>query len=245
MYKIICFVLLCLLGVGCSGSTVRNLERGQRETQDEIGDIRSLQAEQTAAIAQLQSDLRALNGRIDELTYLAKGRTEQLEQSLNMVSSRVAPPQGVPEDLLNDDEEAINKVNGSAAEQFKQGLRQIRTGDFSNAKATFGSFKDKNPGTAFTDNALFWIGISNEQLGQYDRAVVAYSEVYQKYPGEDRATVSLFRLGESFLKLGSKDDAALSFQMIVDDYPKSVYAKLAQEKLKSLKGGKKAPTKKK
>ncbi|MCC6932589.1 MAG: tetratricopeptide repeat protein [Deltaproteobacteria bacterium] len=243
--RIILTLAFCVFAVGC-GPSVRDLEKGQRETQGDIGDIRSLQAEQTAAIAQLQSDIRAINGRIDEIAYLAKGRTEQLEEKLSQVSSRVPPPPGVPEDLLNEDEEAIARISSGAAEQFKTGLRQLRTGDFEGAKSSFSSFKDKNPGTAFTDNALFWIGVSNDSLGQHDRAVVAYSEVFQKYPGEDRVAVALFRLGDSFLKLGSREDAALSYQMIVDDYPKSVYAKLAQEKLKTLKTGKKAtPAKKK
>lgn len=85
-------------------------------------------------------------------------------------------------------------------------------------KDSFGQFVSQNPGTAFTDNALFWLGITNDKTGQYNQAIVSFSEVFQKYPG-GRGSPALYFLAQDFLKIDSKSDAIVALQKLVEEHP--------------------------
>ena len=98
----------------------------------------------------------------------------------------------------------------------------------------FNEFIQGNPGTAFTDNALFWTGVCYDKLGQFDRAIGSYSDVFQRYPAEDFVAPSLYRLAETFLKMDSKSEATLTLQKLVDEHKGTVWAQRGQELLTSI-----------
>ena len=216
-------MIMLLLPLGCS----------QQAT--DLQNMRNVQAELTAKIQDLQTSLNSMSGRVEELEYRLKGQTQQIERKLNLVSSRVPPPDGVPEHLLNADEESLRSNTGQSAMLYKAGLSQIRTGDLEAARNTFTTFVEENPSTAYTDNALFWIGITWELAGNYNKAIVAYSDAYQRFPAEDYAPIAIYQIAECFNKLGDNRNANLMLQKLVDDYPKSRSAKQASEKLKKKK----------
>ncbi len=206
-----------------------------RSTMRDLRDMRSLQAEQTSKILELRDEVRKVSGKVDELEYIVRGKTKKLQEELQKVTSRVPPPEGVSEALLEDDEAKISKHKGSSVEQYKRGLGEIRAGNFRSAYLTFSNFIDKNPDTAFTDNALFWTAICFEKMNQIDRAIVAYSDIYQRFPKEDRVPDALFKLSESLAKLGSKEDAILSYQKLIADFPKHPLASKARKRIRNLK----------
>ena len=220
--------------VACSDSRIVALEETTKKLKSEIADIRNLQAEQTAMLREYGSNMRSLTGRVEEVQHVSTGKTQQLEETISKLKSRVPPPAGVPEDLLNDDDEKIGANTGPAAEQYKQALQLIRTGEFNSALETLSAFITANPGTAFTDNALFWRGISYQHLGKLDQAVSSFSEVYQKYPAEDFVAPSLFYLADTLVKLGSKQDAVLTLQKLLDEHPTAAIASRARVMLSEL-----------
>lgn len=213
--------VLAVLLTGCSDGRITQLEETTKKLKAEIADIRSLQAEQTTSLRSMNSELRSLTGRVEEVQHVSTGKTQELEQTISKLKSRVPPPAGIPEALLNEDDERIAPNSGAAADQYRQALQQIRTGDFEAARTTLRSFADSNPGTAFTDNALFWLGIVAQRLGQVDQSVGYFSEVFQKYPAEDFVAPALFYLAESLQKLGSKQDAVLTLQKLIDEHADS------------------------
>jgi len=232
------FLSLAAIGIyGCSDNKVAEIEATAKSSKMDINDIRTLQAQQSQAINEIRNELRTLTGRVEELQHTSTGKTQELEQTLSALRSRVPPPAGVPEELLDADDQKIASIPGPAAEQYKKALTLIRSGAFDAARAEFESFSEANPGTAFTDNALFWLGISRSQLGQYDGAVVAFSEVFQKYPAEDMVAPALYYLADAFVKMGSKQDAILTLQKLVDEKKGSPYAARGREKLQELQGG--------
>lgn len=221
---------------GCGAGRVNELEESMKS---EFSDVRAIQAQHTAQISELQAEIRTLQGKIEELGYVARGKTQELEDRLKTFGSRVPPPEGVPADLLAEDEERIGRNTGPAADAYRSGLEQMRIGDFEAARATFESFVAQNPDTTFSDNAHFWTGVALEKLGLYDRAIVSYSDVFRNYPAEDRAPVAMYRLAEVFLKIQSAEDAQLTLQKLIDDYPKSEYAARAKGRLQELRSSRK------
>ncbi len=229
--KVLFFFSLSSL-IACSGARITALEES---TAKDIRDIRSFQAETTASLNQFRQELREIQGSIELLQHSSQGKAQQLEQSLRRLGSRVPPPQGVPEKYLSSDEERISRITGPSAEEFKLGLGSLRAGDFESAKNLFTKFATENPGTAFTDNALFWIGICNIKTGRYDQAVVSFSDVYQTYPAEDMVAPALFHLSTAFEKLGSRQDAIDTLKKLVDDHPKSRLVADARSGIRRLK----------
>lgn len=228
-------LLLSLISLCACAQAVPSRRLNQEPTASDLQEIRALQAEHTTTLESLRTELRELQGRVDELEYRGEGRVKELESTIKRVSSRVPAPAGIPEDILRSDEEQIVKNTGPAAELYQAGLQSIRTGDFQTAIEMFSKFVTENPDTTFSDNALYWKGLCFERVGEYDRAIVALSEVFQKYPAEDRVPHSLLMLGEVFLKMNAKADAELSFKKLIDDHPKSLQAQEAKKRLQTIK----------
>lgn len=220
------FVTL-LLFCSCSG--------GAQKFQAELDDLREIQARQTAQMDQFNDELKQLQGTVEELEYKILGKSKELENKLRRFGKRVPPPPGVPKDLLNKDQESISRNQGEAADQFSKGLELLRAGDFDKSKAVFEAFLEANPDTAFSDNALFWMGICYEKLGLYDRAIGSYSQVFSKFPAEDMVPVSLFHLATAFSKTSSNEEAVLTLEKLIDEHKNSPYAKKAKAMLTELK----------
>ena len=227
---LVAVIVSCTL-IGCGAGRLNEVESNLKQ---EMSELRGIQAQQTASINELQADMRSLQGKLEEIGFQAQGKTRELENRLNSFGSRVPPPEGVPAELLSEDEERIARNTGAAADLYRKGLEQIRLGDFDGARATFESFVSQNPDTAFSDNALFWTGVALEKLGQYDRAIVSYSDVFKNYPAEDRAAAAMYRLGECFIKMDSASDAQLTFQKVIDDYPRSEFSARAKARLQEM-----------
>jgi len=236
-WSILFGILFLGLLSACSGNKVEQLDQESKSLKNDLNDLRTLQAQHSSAINEIRTQLRELSGKIEEIQHTSVGKTEELEQTISQLKSRVPPPAGVPEELLNQDEERIASLSGPAADEYKKSLSLIRTGDFEGAKNAFNGFIEKNPGTAFTDNGLFWLGIAYDKLGQYDRAVGSFSEVFQKYPAEDMVAPALFFLSEALLKMGSKSDAILTLQKLVDEHASAPYGVRGKQRLQELQGG--------
>lgn len=236
MIRNLFLLALIILTTSCGSARMQQLEEDNRRFKNEISDIRGLQAQQSSSINEIRAQIRSVSGNVEEIQHVSIGKTKELEASISQLKSRVPPPAGVPEDLLNQDDDKIAAIKGDSADLYRKALGEVRTGDFEGAKTDLSQFIEANPGTAFTDNAIFWLGIVYEKLGQTDRAIISYSEVFQKYPAEDMVPAALYHLSEAFLKLGSKGDAIITLQKLVDEHASSPLAEVGAEKLRQLQG---------
>ena len=89
-------------------------------------------AQQGNQVEELRSQIGSVTGKMEEVQHTATGRTEEIEENLKKLGSRVPPPPPVPEEILLVDEQMISKQEGDAAELFKSGLKQLREGEFAN-----------------------------------------------------------------------------------------------------------------
>lgn len=233
--------LLVLSVFSFASCSSNRLDKLEKRTNNDISDLRGIQADHTAAINSIRNELRELAGKIEEIQYTSSGKTKELERTIQRLGARVPPPSGVPEDLLARDEERISTLSGPAADLFKRALEQLRQGEIDGARNSFSRFAEENPGTAFTDNALFWLGMCYTKQGQYDRAIVSFSDVFQSYPAEDMVAPALYYLAQTFLNNGATDDAVLTLQKLIEEHPKTNWALKAQQQVKELRPEKKKP----
>lgn len=223
------FLLLSL--TACSSSKIDSL---QKQLDADLSDLRQIQAQQTATISEIRNEVRQLSGQVEELQYVSQGKAKELERTLRQLGTRVPPPAGVPEELLTKDEERIASLQGEAADSFKSALNLLRTGDFTTSLDRFTEFIAANPGTAFTDNALFWQGINYVKLGKYDQGIISFSDVFQTYPAEDMVAPALFYLADAFSKKGEIEDAKITLKKLIDEHPKSSFAAKAKSEVRKL-----------
>jgi len=106
---------------------------------------------------------------------------------------------------------------------------------YEDAIAGFKDFLQKYPKSKLADNAAFWIGESYMALNQHEQAILAFQKVIKKYPNGNKVPNALLRQALAFYELNDKTSAKLLLGKIIKQYPKSSEAKIAKNKLKTLK----------
>ena len=99
----------------------------------------------------------------------------------------------------------------------------------------FKNFLRKYPKSKLADNAAFWIGESYMALKQYEQAILAFQKVMKKYPRGNKVPNALLRQALAFYELNDKTSAKLLLRKLIKKYPKSNEAKIARNKLKTMK----------
>ncbi len=217
--------------------------------------LRKQSAGLRAVLEEMNEEIRILSGRLEEMEYSLKqqqrnaaerekkreekldrlaGLTDQhseriirMEQYLNLESSKkpvaVVPP-GTPATKPPSEDE----IYRSAKQAFDQG-------DSEAAKKGFQEFIRRYPKSKNADNAQFWIGEIYYREKWYEKAILEYQNVIEKYPKGNKVPAALLKQGLAFSNIGDKPNAKLILEELSRKYPKSNEAKIAAEKLKTLK----------
>jgi tol-pal system protein YbgF len=106
---------------------------------------------------------------------------------------------------------------------------------YEEAIAGFKNFLDEYPKSKLADNAAFWIGESHMALKQYEQAILAFQKVIKKYPKGNKVPNALLRQALAFYELNDKTSAKLLLRKLIKQYPKTNEAKIAKNKLKTMK----------
>lgn len=225
-------VVLLLL----SGCATQDLKQQVTRLERSLNDLRSFQAEQTETINSLDSQVRQLSGRVEELEFSQNKRLgtdlSALREDLSSLRRRVPPPSVVPADALEADEAVAHSLSGESAQLFTDGLASLRDGKFADA-LTF--FRNAETTLAEPDKVgviIFWQGVSYDGLGEDKEALRSYFQVASRNPKSSRAPLSLLRQAAVFTRLGDKKAARDSLKKLLEDYPRSSEASEARTKLK-------------
>jgi TolA-binding protein len=217
----------CAAGAGSS----KSLERS-------ISDLRAMQAEQTEALNSLDSQLRTLSGRVEELEFSQNKRigseVSALKEDLSNLKRLVPPPAAVPVPELEADEAWASNLPAEQAQIFVDGLALVREGKFADALPLLKEVSERTAGTPKSAVPLFWQGVAHDGLADSRGALRAYAEVAARFPKSNRAPTSLYRQALVLARLGDRKTATLSLRKLIDDYPKSPEAAMARDKLKEL-----------
>jgi len=227
---------LSIIGViaisGCStgaGKTDRDLGR----MQGDIGDMRQLLAEQTAAITTIREELRNLYGRIEETDHRV-AQTQNLQQDVSSLQYRIPPPKDVPIEALEEDEAYVATLPLSIGQPFKDALKDLRKGQYGDALNGFQRLLQTSIGREWEPKLVFWIGICKDGMADPRAALNAYYDFNTSFPKDPRAPLVLLKQSDALLRLGDKEAARLTLKKITTAYGSSKEAAQANEKLKRL-----------
>jgi tol-pal system protein YbgF len=284
-------LIVCLLGLtlsaGCANQNevksldirlnemeTRNAE-AQREKEALISELESRKQEERALrnqsaglrakVVALNEEIRALNGRVEELEHFfnrqkqtgadeikadakridrlaesAKtndGRILRIEQYLNL-EPRV--PEAPAE---KSDEKTVAKAvpagqtpdELSEDEIYRTAKQAFDQGDPDSARKKFKELIEKFPKSERADNAQFWIGEIYYREKWYEKAILEYQKVIENYPKGNKVPASLLKQGLAFLNLGDQNNSRLILEELIKKHPKSNEAKIAKDKVKRLK----------
>jgi tol-pal system protein YbgF len=229
---------------------------GQNLESSEKG-LRSQYAGLSADMQTMQQEVRLLNGRIEEIQYLANrkvsdiettgqksqerldtinltlskldARLSQVEQYLNLgAQGQPQPPSGKGVTAV-----AARAGGGLTEEQlYADGRKAYDNGELDAARQLFQKFLKEFPKSKNVDNAQFWIGESYYREKWYERAILEYQTVIEKYPNGNKVPAAMLKQGMALQQIGEKPSARLIFEELVKKYPKSSEAAVASKKLK-------------
>jgi len=226
--------------------------------------VRSGQVNLRTDIDEVQEQIRRLNGRIEENERLLKrsverdlGDQDAMRARVGTTAERVATLESIveqhhrylnlPPAQLKPGAEAPPAVKpeptpSPAAEPktretelYDKSIALYRDGKYEEAIDGFRTFLKTFPKSDRADNAHFWIGESYMSLKQYEQAILAYQEVIKNYPKGNKVPSALLRQAFAFLEIKDQTSAKLLLNRVVKNHPNSSEAKIAQNKLATLK----------
>ena len=218
--------------------------------------LRSRTAGQHVMISEMQEEIAAIRGRVEETEYLIKkkltalenddkkgGPLARIDQATRHNGNRIdriekyLDLEPTEYDFKIDNRPASTPVvkpekQLSETEMYATAKKAFDQGEFESARIKFRSFLTTYPKSQHADNAQFWIGEIYYREKWYEKAILEYQSVIEKYPKGNKVPSSLLKQGLAFNNIGDKTNARLILLELIQKYPKSNEAKIAEQKLK-------------
>lgn len=111
----------------------------------------------------------------------------------------------------------------------------LQKGKYDDALRGFRAQLEQWPSGKFADAALYWSGEAFYVKSDYKSAQGAFQGVLQRFPQSVKAPDATLKLGLSQLELKQTADGKATLQRVVRTYPNTSAARLAQQRLDSVK----------
>ena len=187
-------------------------------------------------IAELEAQLRQLNGKIEEQDYAINQVKSQfelfkgdLEMRLNDTAANGANAAATPQpvapvadpavDTATDASTVNNMSVNNPAALYDEAFQALRGQDYTKAKAGFNEFIKRYPADNLAGNAQYWLGETHYVQGEYKSAARVFAEGYKKYPKNNKAPDNLLKLALTLDQLGQKKEACVTLGQLAKQFP--------------------------
>jgi tol-pal system protein YbgF len=218
-------------------------------------ELRKQSAGLRAILEEMNEEIRILSGRLEELEHAMKQeqrKTEELEKQREEKLDRLAERTDQNSEKIVHMEQYLNlestrkpvaavtpgvpaKKSLSEDEVYRSAKNAFDQGDSEAARKGFEDFIKRYPNSKNADNAQFWIGEIYYREKWFEKAILEYQNVIEKYPQGNKVPAALLKQGLAFSSIGDQANSKLILEELVRKYPKTNEAKVAAEKLKTLK----------
>lgn len=229
---------------------IQSLKEENASIRKNIEKVNEAIANLTKMLADIKKDnIQTMKGRQELLqedvsTLTAKdGGCKDIKKKIDQISNKV----DFIEDFLDiaknqnqseRDEKGIkidskNVLTDKMVEKsvYELAYETFKKGKYDKARIRFQRFLKQYPNTAYSDDAVFWIGECYYLEQKYKEAILEYEKVVKNYPKGNKVPSALLMQGLSFLKLNNKPSAELILQRVIQKYPNTNQARIAREKL--------------
>ncbi|HKZ73908.1 MAG TPA: tol-pal system protein YbgF [Steroidobacteraceae bacterium] len=194
---------------------------------------------------QLQADLRAMRGRVEELENELAGLRKQQRDLYADLDKRLSAgaamspradggfgAAGVPGSAGAAGRGAPSSASEQAA--YDAAFAQLKGGNYPGAIAGFRQFLAVYPSSALIDNANYWLGEAYYVTRDYPSALAAFQDVLTRSPDSRKAPDALLKLGFTQQEMKRTREARATLTEVTQRYPETEAAKLAAERLRRL-----------
>ncbi|MDD5285586.1 MAG: tol-pal system protein YbgF [Desulfuromonadaceae bacterium] len=218
----------------------------EKSVKAEVANVRRMSADIQATIDSTKGEMRALNGRLDDMGSAVKKPTEDLTRYRDDADKRIFATedsilklQATIDELSKKMNELMKGKSGDVTSTpdalYMKGLEDFKSGDMPSAREKFTKFIEQNPQHDLVANAYFWIGETHYSEKNYESAILAYQEVIKKYPGKEKVTAAMLKQAMAFMEIKDVKSAKYVLKKLSAGYPKSGEAKKAKAMLKDIK----------
>lgn len=206
------------------------------------------QAELFMQLQQMQEELSALRGLVEEQQYQIQQLKQENLERYQMLEGRLGAAPAVDNSVAQNPNAGSNPdsspapsapaAGGGDPEQEKlfydAAFDLIKARDFDKAKQAFNGFLRKYPDGQYSANAQYWLGEVNLSQGDLENAGKAFAQVIQSWPKHNKVPDAMYKLATVENRLGRMDRAKTMLKQVVAQYPSSSAAQLAQRDLRNL-----------
>jgi tol-pal system protein YbgF len=210
-------------------------------------------------IAQLQSDVQAMRGQVEQLqnenAQLKQRNHDQygdLDTRLQKLeggapapaspASPASPPPptmpgpsvAAPEDTHTDGSDTAASNPGNEAAAYGAAFDSLKRGDYVESARAFKIFLDNYPQATLAPNAWYWLGESYYVTQNYPIALDAFQNLLAQFPDSGKAPDALLKKGYCQIEMKQVPTGEQTLQQVIDQYPGSDAAGLAQNRLREL-----------
>ena len=184
-----------------------------------------------ARVAKNDSDVAAMNGKIEEAKYLVG----ELQKQVNLATTKVAAVEQTQQQLLTNQQRIVDRVAPTMPEDketlWKEAQRRLSEGQREDARRFLRSFIQRFPDDARAPQAQLQVGVTFVQELKHSNAVAEFSNLIQRFPRAPEVPEGMWQLAESFVVLKFCGDAKAMYQDLAKRYPKSPRAELVKGRL--------------
>jgi tol-pal system protein YbgF len=141
----------------------------------------------------------------------------------------VAPPPVAPAPAAA----PVNTAEQQA--EYEKALAILREGRYVEAATDFNRFLEKYPGSAYSDNAYYWLGETYYVTRDFDRSLAAFNQLVANYPMSPKLPGARLKIGYIYYEKQDWTAARKELGAVVTGYPDTTEARLADERLQRMK----------
>ena len=203
------------------------LETLQQEVQQLRGEVEV----QTNSIEGLKQRQRDLYLDIDRrLRQLESGAVAQPQARTTVTPTAPAAPKGAKPAVR-----ASAPANPVAEETaYRAAFKLLKEGRYAPATSRFRAFLVKHPGSAYADNAQYWLGEVSYVTRAYEQAIAEFDKVLNNYPDSTKHADALLKQGYCYYELKNFAKANELLAAVIARYPHSTAARLADKRRKQI-----------
>ncbi len=205
-------------------SQLRSL-RGQVETQ--AYQIEQLKNAQRQSLVEFDRRLREMERRPTAAAGQGGG------ESVSVVPARPAGAAAAPP-IAATPPAPRGLPSGSEQQQYDAAFALMKQGLYQQAATHFREFVAKNPSSALSDNAQYWIGEAAYVTRDFRTALEEFNKVVTNHPQSPKVADALLKIGYTHYELAAYDRAREVLTQVAARYPNTAVAKSAQLRLERI-----------
>lgn len=209
-------------------SSDRDLSKATADAKEQVQKLREVMEQATRLlernsadaglqISRTQTDLAALQGRVDELSH----QIEEIRRQLSQARAADGRPIGA---ALPTDAEGL----------WNEGSRLLQSDRFDDARRYLRAFVESFPGDKRAAQAQLMLGESYYRQDKFAAAIGEYQKVIDRHPRSPLLEDAMYRIGLSFFELKYCSDARTFLSEVLKRYPRSRNAAAIRSKLSDI-----------